>query len=62
MLFATWSIFLAIATLAVLESVRTMVLRKVSDWSGELRTVFVLSCGPHSLSYGHPDLLLYQDI
>ena len=58
-LFATSSIFLAIATLAFLKSVGTKILRKVSDWSNGLRTVFVLNRGPHSLCYGHPDLLLY---
>jgi len=52
----------AIATLAFLASGWTIVQRKVGNWSDGLRTVFVLNSGLHSLSYGHPDFLLYQAI
>ncbi len=56
------SILFTIATLAFLASGRTMVQRKVGNWSDGLRTVFVLNSGLHSLSYDHPDLLWYQVI
>ncbi len=56
------STLFAMAMLALLASKQTMVQRKVSDWSERLRTVFVLNSGLHSLSYGHPDLHLYQAI
>ncbi len=52
----------AIATLAFFASGRTKVQRKVGEWSEGLRTIFVLNSGLHSLSHGHPDLLLYQAI
>ena len=42
-------------SLASLTSGRTTVQRKVGNWPDGLRT-------PHSLSYGHRDVLLYQAI
>jgi hypothetical protein len=59
---ATLSNLLAITTLAFLASVRTMVQRKVMTWLNCLRTVFVHNSLLHSLSHGHLELLLYQDI
>ena len=54
--------FPAIATLAFAESGWITIQRKVGKWKGGLRTLFVLNSRFPSLSYDHPDLLVYQTI
>ena len=53
---------IAIARLALLASGWTMVQRQVRNLSDGLRTISVFSSGLQNLSYGHPDLLLYQAV
>jgi hypothetical protein len=61
-LFATSPMLPAIATLAFAESGWTTVQRKVGNWTRGLRTLFVLNRHLPSLSYDHPDFLVYQTI
>ena len=61
--FASSLIFTEIATLAFAESGGTTVRqRKLVNWMGGLRTLFVFNSRLGSLSYDHPDLLVYQII
>jgi hypothetical protein len=51
-----------IITLAFAESGWRTVQHKVRNWMRDLRTLFVLNRDLPSLSYDHPDLLVYQII
>jgi hypothetical protein len=56
------SIFPAMATLAFAESGWIIIQRKVGNWMGGLYTFIMFNRRPPSLSYDHPDLLVYQTI
>ena len=56
------SMLFTMTSLAFLASGRRMVQCKVGKWTNGLRTVFEVISSLHSLSNGHPDLLLYQAV
>jgi hypothetical protein len=58
--FITSPMLSVITTLAFADSGWRTVQHKVGNWIGNLRTLFVLNSRLESLSYGHPNLLLYQ--